>query len=201
MENYNIVIPSAVGDIDFIPCVITYVRKNIIGCDKIFVITNEKGIERAKRWNGLLSDVTILDENKLLDGLTFQKVKQYLYQKRWYVRQGWYFQQFLKMGFALTDYAGEYYMAWDADTLPLSKLGFIEDNHPLFTIKKEFHSAYFDTMKKLIGLDKSVDYSFIAEHMLFKTSIMILTSLDLKKRLMLKKLLVKNLKLICFVIQ
>ena len=38
-------------------------------------------------------------------------------------------------------------------------------------MKIEYHAYYFDTLKRLIRLERQVDYSFIAEHMMFKTDI------------------------------
>ena len=173
--NYNIIIPCARKDLSFIPKVVKYIRKNLIEADRIYIITNTDNISYLQRHlkKSDTTNVVTLDENKMLKNLSFAIVKEYLSKKEWYVRQGWYFQQFLKMGFALTDYAKDYYLSWDADTLPLSQLSFFDDGYPLFTIKKEFHPAYFETMEKLFeGGGKVFDYSFIAEHMLFKTSIM-----------------------------
>ena len=81
---------------------------------------------------------------------------------------GWYFQQFLTLAFALTSYCKGYYLTWDSDTLPISELHFFQDGQPLFTMKKEYHRPYFNTLQRLIGLDKTSSKSFIAEHMIFK---------------------------------
>jgi hypothetical protein len=85
---------------------------------------------------------------------------------------GWYLQQFLKMGFALSLYAKEQYLIWDADTFPLKQLCFYENGKFLITAKTEYHLPYFKTMHKLFGLDKIADYSFIAEHMIIDVDIM-----------------------------
>ena len=169
----DIIIPCAKKDIDFLPKVIKYIRKNVVEAGIIYIITNGSNHSQLKKnlRKHSISNVITLDENLILDELNFSIVKQLLAKKEWYVRQGWYFQQFLKLGFALTKYANNYYLSWDADTLPLTKLHFIEDGHPIFTIKKEYHPAYFETMQKLIGIGKTYEHSFIAEHMLFKTSI------------------------------
>jgi hypothetical protein len=86
---------------------------------------------------------------------------------------GWYYQQFLKIGFSRSSYAGEYYLIWDADTLPTSSLRFFnEAGQMLIAQKEEYHTPYFETMQRLIGLGKEVDFSFIAEHMLIQSSVM-----------------------------
>lgn len=43
---------------------------------------------------------------------------------------------------------------------------------PRFTMKREFHPAYFHTLKRLLGLEKIASFSFIAEHMMFNSTIM-----------------------------
>lgn len=85
---------------------------------------------------------------------------------------GWYFQQFLKMGFALSKYAKNDYLIWDADTFPLQKLTFIDDNQYYFTIKDEYHEPYFYSINKLLHMTKCIEGSFIAEHMIVKVEIM-----------------------------
>ncbi len=140
--------------------------------DKIYVITslvNFRNLETSiSKYN-----IVLLDENNMCPGLSYTSVDKIMKSKGVYTRTGWHFQQFLKMGFALSKFAGEYYLSWDADTLALSSISFFDkEEKPLFTMKKEFHKPYFDTMRKLIGLYKTADFSFIAEHMMFKTSYM-----------------------------
>ena len=173
-QRYHVVIPCSKGDVSFLPKVIRFVRMNLRGAGQVFVIARADLHRKlqTKLQKGGFEDVVLLDEDALVKGLTFARVKELLARKGWHVRQGWYFQQFLKMGFAQTVYAADYYLSWDADTLPLSELEFFDDGHPLLTIKKEYHPAYFETMERLIGMGKTFDHSFIAEHMMFKTSVM-----------------------------
>jgi len=114
-----------------------------------------------------------LDENEILEGLTFESVHQALKQHlSCHIYPGWYLQQFLKMGFALTPYAKKQYLIWDSDTLPLRKMDFMENGKYLFTIKTENHKPYFDTLQKILGFGKLCNYSFIAEHMAIDVTIM-----------------------------
>ncbi|GHT31135.1 hypothetical protein AGMMS49574_12370 [Bacteroidia bacterium] len=85
---------------------------------------------------------------------------------------GWYLQQFLKMGFALSPYSKEQYLIWDADTFPLKPLHFYEKGKFIITPKTEYHTPYFKTTHAILGLDKMADYSFIAEHMIIDSNIM-----------------------------
>ena len=88
-------------------------------------------------------------------------------------RFGWYYQQFLKMGFAESRYADEFYVIWDADTFPLNPVRFFDEGGKLlFTRKSEYHKAYFKTLGRLFGYRKNVPYSFIAEHMPVDVQIM-----------------------------
>lgn len=81
---------------------------------------------------------------------------------------GWYYQQFLKLQYARMC-KDEYYMSWDGDTVPCKNFSmFSDDGRPYFDLKHEFHQEYFITMNKLLpNLDKTIDKSFISEHMIF----------------------------------
>lgn len=167
-EFFDVIIPVAKKDLCFIRWVVKYVRMNIIGLSYIYIITNKKNIHYLKN---ILDDdkIKILDEDSIASGLTFNGVMECLLEKDENLKSltGWYFQQFLKYAFALSNYSNEYYLSWDADTLPLNKIHFFEAGKPLFTKKIEYHEPYFHTMKKLLGYGRLVDFSFIAEHMLF----------------------------------
>lgn len=113
------------------------------------------------------------DENLLLEGLTFSSIRSILAEKRAEARTGWYFQQFLKMAYA-TKTESDYYLSWDADTIPLRKISFFSPaGNPLFATKNEYHVPYFQTMERLLGLHKCIKKSFIAEHMMFSRTRML----------------------------
>ena len=86
---------------------------------------------------------------------------------------GWYYQQFLKMKYAL-QCADEFYMVWDGDTVPCRKIGmFSEENRPFLDYKTEYKAEYFEIMGRLVpGLRKLISKSFISEHMLINCGIM-----------------------------
>jgi hypothetical protein len=89
-------------------------------------------------------------------------------------RAGWYLQQFLKIN-AIVDPVlndDDYVLIWDADTVPLKKLKFIDDansngNQPslklMFYSGIEFHRPYFVTSKIVFGIERVGDFSFIAQ--------------------------------------
>lgn len=166
----DIVICTALKDCFLVRKNIFHIRKNI-KADKIYIIT-------AKRYFSLFPlkfrnkyNVTIIDEESIIPNREELKGianKHFTCQYRF----GWYYQQFLKMGFALSNYAKDFYLIWDSDTIPLNKLSFIEQGKMVFTPKTEFNKPYFTTMRTLIGYDKEAPYSFIAEHMLVSVPIM-----------------------------
>ncbi len=170
-SKFDVIIPVAAKDVSFLPKVLLYVRKYFKDADVIYVITDRKNFKYLKRHIESIEKCELVDENNLLPGLTFGKVSSLLSSIDSTLSVGWFFQQFLKYGFALTDYAGKYYLSWDADTLPLREISFFEDKHPLFAFKDEYNPNYFKTIEKLLGLKKNVRKSFIAEHMLFDKDI------------------------------
>lgn len=171
MIDYDIVICVGWNDITIVKKTVKYVRKNLLG-KKIFLIVNSFYFKYFSSSFLNESGVELIDEDQLIPGVSYKQNRSFIDENRHGFPPGWYFQQFLKMGFAQSKYAREYYLIWDADTLPLSKLEFEKNGRLLFTQKKEYHEEYFITMEKLLGLKKMKDYSFIAEHMLIKTNIM-----------------------------
>ncbi len=87
---------------------------------------------------------------------------------------GWYYQQFLKMKYSeLCE--DDYYLVWDGDTVPCKPFSMFRDGTetPYLDLKTEYHEDYFITLQKLLpGMQKCIQKSFIAEHMLMKTDIM-----------------------------
>ena len=88
-------------------------------------------------------------------------------------RVGWLFQQFLKIN-AIIDHRlkdDDLVLIWDADTVPLRKLEFTDSKTG--TIEYYYsasenrgavnHQPYFETIKKLLGLEKRFKASFIAQ--------------------------------------
>lgn len=171
-QKFDVVIPVARKDTSFVKYVIDHVNRYVVGCENIYLVTNKKNFNRLKFINDI-SNVKVIDENALVPELSFGIVHECMKRKgeRRPNCVGWYFQQLLKYAFAKSQWAKEYYLTWDADTLPLNPISFFEEEQPLFTRKIENHEPYFITMNKILGFGKLVDYSFIAEHMLFDVSV------------------------------
>lgn len=171
--NFDVVICVGVKDVFIVKKTIKYVLLHIHP-RKIFLITNPRFFNFFKSIQKKYVEVTLINESQLIDGVDITVTRR-LVNAHFIngMRAGWYFQQFLKMGFALSQYAKDYYLVWDADTIPTSDLNFFsESGSVLMAQKEEYHTPYFETMSRLIGLGKSVDFSFIAEHMMFNVTYM-----------------------------
>ena len=139
MENkFNVIIPTAYKDFSFLKKTITYVAENIQP-RKIVVVLDIRLLRYIPKEIKANSLIDLVDENNLVKDLSFLTVRNLLKRHGLPVsRTGWFLQQFLKLGFALSELCDtDYYLSWDADTLPLRKLQFFsETGHPLFTKKK-----------------------------------------------------------------
>lgn len=149
--NYDVIIPIATKDAFFIHRTIKYILMNLKEAGFIYIISNRKNFKFLKTVVKKNTHIVLLDENELLEGLTFQSVKEVLLKYNAGQMTGWYFQQFLKLGFAKSKYAKTYYLSWDADTIPLGSICFEQDGKLVFDVKKEFHKPYFVPLQKNIA--------------------------------------------------
>lgn len=173
-KKFNVIIPAAYKDFEFLQKTIKYVSLNIKP-QKIFLIIDTRLIKFLPKKVKSNTLVKVLDENGLLENLSFDCVKNTLVNHGAPAkRTGWFLQQFIKLGFALSEYCDtDYYLSWDADTLPLRNIEFFTSNgKPIFTKKKEHNQAYFDTLSKILELGEYADFSYIAEHMMFNKNVM-----------------------------
>ena len=167
---FDIIIPTAFREYSFLKKVIPYIERNL-STRYIWIIANgnkscyiPKAIQRNPHCK-------IVDENTLTNGLTYWRICELIRKHGMSdYRPGWYFQQFLKFAFALSDYCTtEYFLSWDADTIPIRDIPmFSHQNVPYFSMKHEHHQPYFDTIRNLLSMNRVNSHSYIAEHMLFK---------------------------------
>lgn len=183
MNNFDVVICVGIKDSIIVKNTIKYIRINIAP-NLIYLILSKKFMNwytaEFIQKNGLV----LVDEDSLCPGLTNKGINRLVnYHFLNPIRSGWYFQQFLKMGFALSQYAKDYYLIWDADTIPTSKIDFFSKDGKMFICpKSENHRPYFDTVRNLLNLEKIVDFSFIAEHMIISRKYMIELIEDIAKK-------------------
>lgn len=154
---------------------ILYIRKYITDVSgTIYIITQKTNFVFFSRRYKETNNVVLIDEDTLVLGMTYSSVQESLKSHfKCFFSTGWYFQQFLKMGFAETTYAKDKYLIWDSDTIPLHEIKMLSpEGKPYFTAKTENHRPYFETMERLLGFGKQKDFSFIAEHMVVEVNIM-----------------------------
>lgn len=167
MKKYDLIMPTIKEDAEKVLLNIDYLKK-YLNFNNLIIIGNdevEKLIIKNKD-----KKVKFINENKMIDSLNFLNVKEAIKNRNGNVkRTGWYFQQFLKLSYALVAKT-EYYMSWDSDTIPVKKVDMFNNKViPYFDMKKEYNKPYFDTIKTLLNIEKNEKKSFISEHMIFKT--------------------------------
>lgn len=169
----KIIIPISANDVhSFLRCY-PYLMKNFQNSD-ILVIGSKAVIDEISFYG-----LPCLDEENVLPGLTYNSVYDYIFSLKHGAvkRTGWYYQQFLKMAFALCC-EDEYYMVWDADTIPLKSLTFFDSDNKPFLDYLENQNAdltYFETLANLMPNNPVMrvkKLSFVTEHMVFNTKIM-----------------------------
>jgi hypothetical protein len=171
---FDVLLPVAAKDIAILDMCLSKVYTNL-NPHKIIIVANNK-IKNHIRENEY---VKFYDEDNLVENLTLNTIECLMKTiTGTNNRSGWYFQQFLKMAYALKSKT-KYYLIWDSDTIPLNHINFFEcveaAGKCLFTMKSEHHIPYFKTINTLFDgiVFKLTNKSFIAEHMMINKDIMI----------------------------
>ncbi|MCR5106819.1 MAG: DUF6492 family protein [Lachnospiraceae bacterium] len=172
-ESYDVLIVITSADYDRVKRNYKRLADCIPGRNVIFIGSEEVGRKVAD--DNISDRFKFIDENDLLPYKDVESVMKDILHIDEIPRGmvGWYYQQFLKMTYAL-NCKDEYYMVWDGDTIPCRNFKmFDESGTPFFDLKQEFCENYFITLERLFpGLRKCIDRSFISEHMLIKTEYM-----------------------------
>jgi hypothetical protein len=113
------------------------------------------------------SEYQIISEIELMNGLSLSNVSRLLPETLRF-KSGWYYQQILKIQGVRYPSMNQINLIWDADTIPLKKLSFQQEDKILFykayySSEQRNHKPYFETLKKIIDLDRQTDESFIAQ--------------------------------------
>ncbi len=137
---------------------------------KKIVVIGPAGIEKQIP---RLNMVQFIEEDTLIDGLTKKAVANRLDEilPGSSSRAGWYYQQFLKLGYALTC-RDKYYLIFDMDTSTKGVCFFDDVGKPKFYTSGENHKEYFETLDRMLpGRITKYDpkISFIVNYMIFKT--------------------------------
>jgi len=137
---------------------------------QLHVITQRRDFAHFQQALG--ADVVLLDENEMIPTVSFDALKV-IPLARFSQGPGWYFQQLLKFQFAFHKPEDDYFLIWDADTVPLRPLEFFDiQGRMLLTKAAEYHPPYFQTYERLLGQTAQREFSFIAQHMLVQKSVL-----------------------------
>lgn len=176
----DVVVLVTEKNLETLKVAVPYVKTNI-SKGKIYVAASKKLKESIEKIDGVI----FADEDEIVEGMTFSSVAEIMEKaigSR--KRTGWYFQQFIKLGWAKIC-KDKNYIVVDSDTLFLNEITFVDENGCYeFTQKKEYNKPYFDTLEKLFDgeLVRQGDFSFVAEHMIFDCDIVNEMLSDIMKR-------------------
>lgn len=166
---YDVVVVIKADDWDIAKRNIKYIRNNL-NPKRVVIVSSKKIKNKLKPED----NVSFIDEDSLYPGMSFSSIRE-IFEVKGHDRSltGWFLQQFLKMSYSFVC-KDDYYLVWDADTIPVKPIDMInkETGKPMFNMKPEYVAPYFSTLKNLLGLKKCDEESFITEHMLFNVEIM-----------------------------
>lgn len=165
---YDVIVPMTKDNLPVFQMNIQWMKKHL-DCKRIIVIGAEGLREDSQKLGA-----EFLNEDEICAGMTLGKVKEYMTMRTGKAaRSGWYFQQFLKFGYAYLC-KDEYYIVWDSDTVPLHPISHMQNEKPVFTKKEEMEPPYFETLDRLFAgeVKRCGDYSFICENMIFSVAVM-----------------------------
>ena len=137
---------------------------------KIYVICPSKELHFFKE--ALFhKEIEIIDENELLSKDKFTEIfleysKNINYSFEFRKRLNWYYQQVLKISFAI-DFIKkkkQSIVIWDADTIMIKKIDFFKDNHSIqYGTFNEFHKQYYMTNKNILKSLPKYHLSFLVQ--------------------------------------
>lgn len=171
LQKINVVCPLAEKDVESYYKGLDSLEK-FLDIKKFVVIGNEKVQEKIVAHKD--SRIEFINEEQLV---SYGEVKRIIGQisqndEKCLKRTGWYLQQFLKFSYAFIC-EDEYYLLWDADTIPIHKHEMSIGDNLVFDVKTEHHEPYFETFAKLFPqYNKRASVSYISEHMIIKKTIM-----------------------------
>jgi hypothetical protein len=141
----------------------------VFAVDKLWVIAPNSDCSQIR--SRLSNEARVVPEDEFIAGMTLAELRK-LPVSHFPTAAGWYFQQLLKLQFAFVETTDDYYLVWDADTVPLRPMTFFDaSGRMLLTKTTEYHPPYFDTYRRLLGEEPNREYSFITQHMLIQKSI------------------------------
>jgi hypothetical protein len=175
MIKLDCLIPCHEKDVHSLDLCIDGIKKNIFNLNNIYVVSNK---------NPNIKGITYIPENNYKEYIDIQKIVKNFeyYNPKYSYRSGWIYQQFLKLFSAkvipqLTDS----YVIVDSDTIFLKPILF-DPSKFYYCIADEYHLPYITSIKKILGLEKTIGFSTISHHMIFNKNILNEMIENVKKR-------------------
>lgn len=169
---YDIVMPVAGKHNGIAGIAIQYLFRNA-RFRNLLVITARENFGFFSNILKIGSRLRLIDEGSVIPGIDAKSLAQFLLEQNSNSkRAGWYLQQFLKMGICNFVDIADHYLIWDADTVLLKPVDFFANGKILINPATEYHAPYFETYRKILGMERLSPVSFISEHMMIKTSFM-----------------------------
>jgi len=164
--DFDIIIPLGPNDLNKIEIMFNNTKKNIIGYNKIYIVTNKSNFNKLEKYE----NINLIDEDIFDFNINYINSFKNNTDKK---RSGWYFQQLIKL------YASFYiqellpnYLVIDSDTNFLNPTKFFDNALPLYNFGTENHKPYFTHMQKIHpSLYKKSNVSGICHHMMFQKNI------------------------------
>jgi len=137
----------------------------------LYVIAPDRDCRAIRKTLG--ADAHVIPEDDFIPTMTMDQLRRLeIHRFPATGAAGWYYQQLLKLQFAFREPADDYYLMWDADTVPLRPLRFFDANgRMLLTTAAEYHAPYFATYRRLLGTVPPREFSLIAQHMVVQKSV------------------------------
>ncbi len=170
-DKFDILIPCHEKDKETLKESIKYMKKNVLGYRKIFVLSRE---------NYFPEDKNIIFINEKEFPFSKEKIGNYAPQGR----AGWYYTQFLRLYLfkVLGKKVLDNVLTIDADTFFIRKTEFFKGKVPLYNVEIGHHQPYYDILEKILGFGKEhPKYSGTTHYMLFQRRYLN-ESLDLVKK-------------------
>lgn len=131
---------------------------------KYEVVVPDKEVEIFKKRTP--SRITVIPESTYLETYNLEWFKSKMPEPL-HRRAGWYLQQIIKIKSVQEGPDEAVNLIWDADTVPLKNLCFINKAGKIMYYegrdRPAFHEHYFETNKKLTGADRKSPHSFISQ--------------------------------------
>jgi hypothetical protein len=158
---FDIVIPLGPNDTKYFGLQLEHTRKYVIGYRRIYIIAFDP------------SAFTLNDDSVIVvpeSVFPFSKHTVSVYHGTTNSRNGWYFQQLLKMyAWAYLDGILDKYLVVDADIFFVNPTRFeTTDGRSLYNFAREYHHPYFEHMSRMCStFGRAYELSGICHHMLF----------------------------------